>query len=32
MGEQRGKLPRQRLFDIHGNRHSTNVPPKSVYV
>jgi hypothetical protein len=30
MGEQRGKLSRQRLFDIHGNRHSTTVTPKKV--
>jgi hypothetical protein len=24
MGKQRGKLSRQRLFDIHGNRHTHN--------
>jgi hypothetical protein len=27
MREQRGELRRQRLFDLHGNRHSTTMTP-----
>jgi hypothetical protein len=29
MGEQRGELRRQRLFDLHGNRHSTTMTSRT---
>ena len=32
MREQRGELDRQRLFDLHGNRQSTTMAPKTAYV